>query len=108
MSEMLDDDPKTPEVLSAALALFLTFFATVVLHICVISAYFWMVRHKWIHVSFLYRVVWFVPFVVMMYPGVRRLLSRQWVVGVLLLIGGWLLAFPALWLALGLIWKGLD
>ena len=103
------DDPRRPEVQRALLALAVTFGATVVLHVCVMSAYFaWGRSAAPFGIRGLERAVQFLPFFTMMYPGVRRLVSRMWLLGFSLLLAGWLLAFPALWIALMIIWNAFN
>jgi hypothetical protein len=89
---------------SAAVTLLVTFVATLVLHTAVMLAYLAIGRNG-LHVPYLERIVGLFPFIPMTYPGLRWLLLRRWVIGVVLLIGGWLLAFPVLWFALGVGWK---
>lgn len=101
----MNDKKKRPELLSAGLTLVTSFLATVVLHYCVMFLYFTMGRLNWFSVPFLDRAILYFPFLAMMYPGGRWLWNRRWVSGVLLLLAGWLVSFPALWIALVLIWK---
>ena len=98
---MNGEEQTKPEVLSATVALLATFAATVVLHFCVMLAFFSMPRS----VPFLERIVWLLPFGTMMIPGMRRLWLRRWLAGGLLLVGGGILAVPALWIALGMVWS---
>lgn len=96
---------KTSEALRAALILLGAFVLTLVTEYCLLITWRKAAQQHWSGSDWMWwYAVWCWPFVAMLVPGVRYLFARKWVLAVVLLVVGGLLAWQALVLALTAAW----
>lgn len=101
---MKNEPVQEPEVLRAVFGLLATFAVTVVAAFCLMLLLGAITRHHWFGIQIALPVLKYGPYIAMLWPGIGQLIRRRWLAGILLLLGGLVLASIAIFLAGGLFW----
>lgn len=100
----MNDKQRRSEVLSGALALLVMYLATAVVDYCLVLFMGVMTKQRWPGSKLVFPVVLYGPFIAMLYPGIRRFIDRRWMIGIVLIVAGCLLAWSIPWVVAAAIW----